>query len=289
VKRLVPYLTGGIRPDWTRYLVEYERNGATAIEIGLPFSDPILDGPTIQEASDRALRRGVSVASVLSDVSEISVNIPLIAMTYYNLVLHQGPDRFCRDLAAAGITGLIVPDLPVDEAGTLGEAAATNGVDLIMLAAPSTPADRLAEIADRSRGWIYAISVMGTTGERDQVAEDGRRLARELRELTDKPVLLAFGISRPEHAVAAAEVSDGVVIGAALMRRILDGGEPAELGGLLGEFREALDAATVEGRAVDGKAVGGKAADGAAVEGRAADGAAVAGTALDSVAVSVGP
>jgi tryptophan synthase alpha chain len=250
VKRLVPYLTGGIRPDWTRYLVEYERNGATAIEIGLPFSDPILDGPTIQEASDRALRRGASVASVLGDISKISVKIPLIAMTYYNLVVHSGPGRFCADLAAAGVSGLIVPDLPIDEAAALIEAAEDNGVDLILLAAPTTTPERRAEIASRSRGWIYAISVMGTTGERDQVAGDGIRLARELRKLTDKPVLLAFGISRPEHAVAAAEASDGVVIGAALMRRILDGGEPEELGAVLGEFREALDGMALDTVAV---------------------------------------
>lgn len=245
MKRLVPYLTGGIRPDWTRYLEEYERAGATAIEIGLPFSDPILDGPTIQEASDRALRRGVSVASVLADLAAVPVGIPLIAMTYYNLVAHRGPDRFCAELAAAGVTGLIVPDLPVDEAGALERAAAAHGVELTLLAAPATPPGRLAEIAERSRGFVYAISVMGTTGERDHLAADGVRLAGRLRELTDKPVLLAFGISRPEHAVAAAEVSDGVVIGAALMRRILDGGGPEELGAVVAEFRAALDTVAV--------------------------------------------
>ncbi|BBH65754.1 tryptophan synthase alpha chain [Actinoplanes sp. OR16] len=245
MKRLVPYVTGGIRPDWTRYLVEYERNGATAIEIGLPFSDPILDGPTIQEASDRALSRGVTVASVLSDISDLSLTVPLIAMTYYNLVINKGPERFCADLAAAGVSGLIVPDLPIDEAGPVVTAAERHGVDLVLLAAPTTPPDRLAEIAARSGGWIYAVSTMGTTGERDQVAEEGIRLAKDLRELTGKPVLLAFGISRPEHAVAAAEASDGVVIGAALMRRILDGGEPEELGAVLGEFRAALDTVAV--------------------------------------------
>ena len=245
MKRLVPYLTGGIGTDWTRYLVEYERAGATAIEIGLPFSDPILDGPTIQEASDLALRRGATVDSVLNDIAGISVDVPLIAMTYYNLVVHRGADRFCRDLAGAGVRGLIVPDLPIDEASPLLDAADQHGVELTLLAAPTTPPERLAEIAERSRGWIYAISVMGTTGERDHVAEDGIRLARDLGELTSKPILLAFGISRPEHAVAAAGVSDGVVIGAALMRRILDGGGPEELGAVLREFREALDTVTV--------------------------------------------
>ncbi|MBB2945113.1 tryptophan synthase alpha chain [Actinoplanes lutulentus] len=244
-KMLVPYLTGGIRPDWTRYLEEYERSGADAIEIGLPFSDPILDGPTIQEASDLALSRGATVAKILDDLTDIKINIPLIAMTYYNLVLHKGADRFCAELAAAGISGLIVPDLPLDEAGTLSEAAIKHGVDLTLLASPVTAPDRLAEIASRSRGFVYAISVMGTTGERDQVADAGIKLAGELRKLTDQPILLAFGISRPEHAAAAAEVSDGVVIGAALMRKILDGGDPEEMGAVLSEFRRALDTVTV--------------------------------------------
>ncbi|WP_229071876.1 tryptophan synthase subunit alpha [Actinoplanes sp. DH11] len=245
MKMLVPYLTGGIRPDWTRYLQEYERNGADAIEIGLPFSDPILDGPTIQEASDRALRRGVTTRSVLADLAGVRIGIPLIAMTYYNLVLHRGADRFCADLAEAGVRGLIVPDLPLDEAGALSDAAVANGVDLTLLAAPTTPPDRLAEIAERSRGFVYAISVMGTTGERDELAESGVRLAGRLRELTGKPVLLAFGISRPEHATAAAGVCDGVVVGAALMRRILDGDEPEQLGAALAGFRAGLDTVTV--------------------------------------------
>ena len=240
---LVPYVTGGIRADWTRYLEEYARNGADAIEIGLPFSDPILDGPTIQEASGRALRRGVTTRSVLADVAAAGIDVPLIAMTYYNLVLHRGPELFCQELAAAGIRGLIVPDVPFDEADELAGAAAANGVALTMLAAPTTPVGRLAEIVRRSRGFVYAVSVMGTTGERDHLAESAGRLAGELRELTDRPVLLAFGISTPEQAVAASAESDGVVIGAALMKRIMDGGEPEQLGAALAGFRTAMDAA----------------------------------------------
>ena len=242
---LVPYVTGGIRADWTRYLEEYARNGADAIEIGLPFSDPILDGPTIQEASDRALRRGATTAGILADVAAVRVDVPLIAMTYYNLVLHRGAERFCRELAAAGIRGLIVPDVPVDEAGALAGAAEAGGVALTMLAAPTTTADRLAEIVRCSRGFVYAISVMGTTGERDRLADSAGRFAGELRRITDRPVLLAFGISRPEHAAAACASADGVVIGAALMRRVLDGGEPDRLGAAVAEFRHAMDAAAV--------------------------------------------
>lgn len=234
---LVPYLTGGISADWTRYLAEYARNGADAIEIGLPFSDPILDGPTIQESSGRALRRGVTVRGLLDEVSRVTVGVPLIAMTYYNLVMRT--PGFCRDLAAAGIRGLIVPDLPVDEAAPLRSAAAEAGVELTLLAAPATPADRLAEIAEASRGFVYAVSVMGTTGAR--FAESGGQVAAAVRRLTDRPVLLAFGISTPAEAVTAAGHADGVVIGAALMRRILDGGTPEQLGAVLASFRQALD------------------------------------------------
>jgi tryptophan synthase alpha chain len=240
---LAPYLTGGVRPDWTRYLHEYARNGADAIEIGLPFSDPILDGPTVQQASDQALRRGVTVRGLLDELATVEIGIPLIAMTYYNLVVHRGAGPFCRDLREAGISGLIVPDLPIDEAAELGDAAAANGIDLTLLAAPTTSADRLAEIVERSRGFVYAVSVMGTTGERDHLADSAGRLAADLRELTDRPVLLAFGISTPEHAVAASSHADGVVIGAALMRQILDGASPEEMGATLASFRRALDAA----------------------------------------------
>ncbi|GIE81181.1 tryptophan synthase alpha chain [Actinoplanes philippinensis] len=235
---LAPYITGGIRPDWTEYLHEYVRNGADAIEIGLPFSDPILDGPTIQEASDTALRRGVTVRSILDEVAAIDAGVPLIAMTYYNLV-HRDAAAFCRDLAAAGIHGLIVPDLPVDESAPLAAAAASAEVDLTLLVAPTTPAARLAEIAAASRGFVYAVSTMGTTGS--SFAASGGRLATEVRELTALPVLLAFGIATHADAVTAARSADGVVIGAALMRRILDGCSPAELGAVLAGFRKALD------------------------------------------------
>jgi tryptophan synthase alpha chain len=236
---LVPYITGGIRPDWTNYLHEYARNGADAIEVGLPFSDPILDGPTIQEASDTALRRGVTVRTILDEVSAVDVDVPLIAMTYYNLVVRRDASTFCRDLAAAGIRGLIVPDVPVDESAALAAAADAAGVDLTLLAAPTTPASRLAEIATASRGFVYAVSTMGTTGA--TFAASGGRLASELRTLTDLPVLLAFGIATHSDAVTAGRSADGVVIGAALMRRILDGGTPAELGAVLAGFRRALD------------------------------------------------
>ncbi|QOC89918.1 tryptophan synthase subunit alpha [Micromonospora craniellae] len=238
-KLLVPYVTGGIRPDWTGYVEAYARSGADMIEIGLPFSDPILDGPTIQQASYRALRQGATVRSILDDLTEVDVDVPLIAMTYYNLVMHD--PAFCADLAAAGVSGLIVPDVPIDEVDELAASATAAGVDLVLLAAPTTPGPRLAAIARRSRRFVYAVSVMGTTGERDRLADDAVRLARDLRALTDLPVLLGFGISRPAHAVEAAEAADGVVVASALMRMVLDGADPAQVGAVVAEFRAALD------------------------------------------------
>jgi len=239
-KALVPYVTGGVTADWTEYLLAYAAAGADAIEIGLPFSDPMLDGATIQQASDRALARGTTVDAILSDLSEISVDVPLIAMTYANLVFRAGPAEFCRRLAAAGVTGLIVPDLPVDEAATVSVAADEAGVALILLAAPVTPDERLAEIGARSRGFVYAVSLMGTTGERDALDSAAARLANRVKAVTELPVLIGFGVSTPAQAAAAAAAADGVVVASALMRRLLDGATASELGQDVAALRAAL-------------------------------------------------
>ncbi|MCU7728631.1 tryptophan synthase subunit alpha [Actinoplanes sp. KI2] len=239
-KALVPYVTGGITPDWTDYLLAYAAAGADAIEIGLPFSDPMLDGVTIQQASDRALARGATVDGILTDLSEIKVDVPLIAMTYANLVFRAGPAEFCRRLATAGITGLIVPDLPVDEASGVQDAADGAGVALILLAAPVTPDERLAEIGARSRGFVYAVSLMGTTGERDTLDGAATRLATRAKAATGLPVLIGFGVSTPAQATAAAATADGVVVASALMRRVLDGATPDEVGHDVAALRAAL-------------------------------------------------
>ena len=239
-KALVPYVTGGIAADWTDYVLAYAAAGADAIEIGLPFSDPMLDGVTIQQASDRALARGTTVGSILADLSEIKVGVPLIAMTYANLVFRSGPSQFCRRLAEAGLAGLIVPDLPVDEVAPVEQAAAAAGLALILLAAPVTPDDRLAEIASRSRGFVYAVSLMGTTGERTTLDAAATRLAPRIKAVTDLPVLIGFGVSTPAQAATAAESADGVVVASALMRRLLDGATPDELHHDVSALRAAL-------------------------------------------------
>ena len=219
----MPYITGGVRPDWTDYLTAFRDAGADLIEVGLPFSDPTVDGATIQQASDTALARGATPASVLAELAAIRVGIPLIASTYANIALRPG---FPEALRAAGITGLIVPDLPLDELAGLS----VPGIEVSLLASPATPDDRLAEIGRRSQGFVYAVSVMGTTGERDRLAPSAAALAARLKRVTGLPVLLGFGISTPEQAAEAAAVADGVIVGAAVMRRILDGAGPAEAG-----------------------------------------------------------
>jgi tryptophan synthase alpha chain len=240
-KALVPYVTAGITTNWTEYLHAYASAGADAIEVGLPFSDPMLDGATVQEASDRALSRGTTIAAVLAALSATKVDVPLVAFTYANLVFRAGPDAFCRRLADAGVTGLIVPDLPVDEVAPVERAAAAAGIALSLLVAPVTPDDRLAEIGARSRGFVYAVSLMGTTGERTSVDTAAGRLAARAKAATDRPVLVGFGISTPSQAATAAQSCDGVVVGSALMRRVLDGAGPADLADDVRALRKALN------------------------------------------------
>ncbi|GIJ09627.1 tryptophan synthase subunit alpha [Micromonospora andamanensis] len=240
-KLLMPYLTGGVTPDWTDHLRALADAGADAIEVGIPFSDPTLDGVTIQEASDVALARGATTAGILADLSRSRIEVPVVVSTYANLALRGGADRFCRALAEAGVRGLIVPDLPLEEAGSTGAAARAANVDLALLASPATPPRRLREIAERSRGFVYAVSLMGITGEREHLATSAAGLARRLRGVTDRPVFLGFGISTPAQAAAAARDADGVIVGAALMRRLLDGADPAATAGFVRSLRAALD------------------------------------------------
>jgi tryptophan synthase alpha chain len=234
---LVTYVTGGITADWTGLLLACQEAGADAIEVGLPFSDPMLDGPTIQEASDRALARGATVDSILADLAATPLRVPVVVMTYANIILRTG----IAALAAAGVSGLIVPDLPLEESAGLEAEAAAAGVDLVLLAAPATPDDRLREICARSRGFLYAISVMGTTGERSILAASAGTLAARVKAVTDLPVVLGFGVSTPAQAAEAGRAGDGAVIASALMRRVLDGATADALAADVAAYRTALD------------------------------------------------
>ncbi|HVB27239.1 MAG TPA: tryptophan synthase subunit alpha, partial [Mycobacteriales bacterium] len=165
-KLLITYVTGGLGADWTVALEAMVAAGADLVEIGIPFSDPVMDGPTIQEASVRALECGATPASILDQVASLNIGVPLVAMTYYNLVYRAGHHRFAEMLAAGGVRGAIIPDLPLEESGEWEKDAAASGVASVLLAAPVTPDDRLDEICARSHGFVYGVNLMGVTGER---------------------------------------------------------------------------------------------------------------------------
>jgi tryptophan synthase alpha chain len=240
-KLLVAYVTGGVREDWVEILGAMASAGADVVEVGLPFSDPIMDGPTIQEASFVALQRKVTPPSILSALRRLGPSVPLVAMTYANLVFRSGTKRFANELAAAGISGAIVPDLPLEESEEWERDAAGAGVETVLLAAPVTPDDRLVQICERSRGFVYGVNLMGVTGERDCLAESSGVLAKRLKAVTDKPVVMGFGISGPDQALEAAQSADGVVVASALMRSVLAGASPEEVGARLATIRAALD------------------------------------------------
>jgi tryptophan synthase alpha chain len=241
-KLLVPYITGGLSEDWTEVVRAVAAAGADAIEIGIPFSDPVMDGPTIQDASSRALARGVTPLSILDDITGVDAGVPLVAMTYYNLAFRMGELRFAKSLAAAGLSGAILPDLPLDESEPWEREAAAAGVAAVLLAAPVTPDDRLARIAERSRGFVYGVGLMGTTGARTSVADSALVMARRLKAVTDRPVLVGFGVSTPDQAAAISAEADGVIVGAALLRVLLDGGGPDGAAEFIAGLRAGIDA-----------------------------------------------
>ena len=241
-KLLVPYVTGGLGRDWCESLRAIADAGADAIEIGIPFSDPVMDGPTIQEASAQALALGTTPVTILDDVRDVDAGVPLVVMTYANLVHKAGQRRFAGSLAEAGISGAIIPDLPLEESAEWEAAGAAAGVETVLLAAPVTPDERLVRICERSRGFVYAVGRMGITGERAAVASTAGILAKRLKAVTDKPVLVGFGVSTPDQAVEAAAEADGVIVGSALVRILLDGGGPEAAADFVGSLRAALDA-----------------------------------------------
>jgi tryptophan synthase alpha chain len=238
---LVPYITGGLDSEWTDVLEAVAAAGADAIEVGIPFSDPVMDGPTIQAASALALARGATPAGILSALASTPVTVPLTVMTYYNILFRAGLDDFAGQLVESGVAGAIVPDLPLEELDGWQEAASAVGVETVLLAAPTTGDARLAEICERSRGWIYGVGLMGVTGERGELAASARRMGERLKAVTDKPVLIGVGVSTPEQAVDACAHADGVIVGSALVRRLVEGQGPEGAAAFVGELRAALD------------------------------------------------
>jgi tryptophan synthase alpha chain len=241
---LMPYLMGGF-PD-----VESSRAigeacvaaGADLLELGIPFSDPLADGPVIHAAATRALAGGTSVEDVLGVAAVLAERIAVIVMVYANTVLRSGPGQFIERLARAGVSGLIVPDLPFEEGAGVALAAEQAGLALIPLVAPTTPEQRLKDIGSRARGFMYVVSVTGTTGERGAEATAVGPLIARAKASTDVPVAVGFGISTPDQAAAAAAAgADGVIIGSRLVRAAGESDDAAsEVGRLVGEFATAL-------------------------------------------------
>jgi len=242
-KLLVPYVTGGLGTDWAEIVRAVADAGADAIEIGVPFSDPVMDGPVIQEASELALRAGATPVTIFDELRTIDAGVPIAVMTYYNLAFHMGHQRFAESLAAAGVSAAILPDLPLEEVGPWATAADAAGVETVLLAAPTAPDERLPLVCARARGFVYAVGLLGVTGERDALASSSLVIARRLKAITDKPVLVGVGVSSAAQAVEVCAEADGVVIGSALMRRVLEGAGPAGAGEFIAEVRTALDSA----------------------------------------------
>jgi len=218
--------------------------GADVIELGVPFSDPVADGPVIQRASERALKHGTSLAQVLTLAAEIrqqAQSTGLVVFSYLNPILRMGLEKFCKVARAAGVDGALMTDLPVEEAG--GYLRAMNAHDLapVFLAAPTSPDDRLKRIAEASRGFVYAVSRTGVTGQRQRLAEDAKKLVKRLRRVTELPIALGFGISTPEQFAEVGEFADAVVVGSAIVETIErnPGREATAVGGFIKKLTSA--------------------------------------------------
>jgi tryptophan synthase alpha chain len=240
-KLLVPYVTGGLGKDWAEVVRAFADAGADAIEIGIPFSDPVMDGPTIQEASEVALDQGTNLGAILQELRDIDAGVPLVVMTYVNLVFHAGYARFAAEAVESNVSGVILPDLPMEEVGEWEPFAADAGLATVQLASPLTADERLARLCARSQGFVYGVNLLGVTGARADLASSSAVLARRLKATTDLPVIMGFGIATPAHAREATVEADGVVVASALMRMRLDGAGPEDLGAAVAELRHALD------------------------------------------------
>jgi tryptophan synthase alpha chain len=245
---LMPYLMAGF-PDIetsVRIAVAYADHGADLVELGVPFSDPLADGPVIHAAATKALEAGANVHQVLEAGARIAEHVPVVLMRYANPILARGPERFAATLAEKGISGLIVPDLPLEESEPFLAACDAQGVALVPLVAPTTPDTRLAAIGRTARGFVYTVSVTGTTGERATQTTDVSALLTRVKQHSDVPVALGFGISDGAQAAAAADAgAEGVIVGSRLVRAVAEaterGSDPArEAGSVVAELAGAL-------------------------------------------------
>ncbi len=241
---LMTYLMGGFPTleESVRIGEACIENGADVVELGVPYSDPLADGPVIHEAATRALQAGATLIGVLEVARSLAPSVPVVLMCYANMVLAPGVDAFVERLAKSGAAGLIVPDLPSEEAGQTLAACDARGLALVPLVAPTTPPERMTAIGERARGFMYTVSVVGTTGERSSMSERYAEVIARAKASTTVPVALGFGISTPEQARQAANAgADGVIVGTRLVRAASAGNDPAaEVGRVVAELSSAL-------------------------------------------------
>lgn len=246
-KALIAYIMAGdpSLADTEALVLELERAGADIIELGVPFSDPIADGPVIQKAAERALRSGASLRKILGIVTTLRrrTQIPIVLMSYYNSIHAFGEAAFCRDAAQAGVDGLIVPDMPPEEDALLAAAACEGGPHLIYLLAPTSTPDRFAQVARRSKGFLYYVSLTGITGAQLPDLEGVRRNIAKIKRLTKVPVAIGFGVATPDDAARVGEIADGVIVGSAIVRRIDEHRDDPRMAEKVGEYIASLKAA----------------------------------------------
>jgi tryptophan synthase alpha chain len=238
-RAFVPYVTGGFPGVDAELLRGLQAAGADAIEVGVPFSDPVMDGGVIQEASRRSLEAGAHPRDVFDVVGAAALDIPVAVMTYVNPVLRIGIASFLDLAKEAGVSGIIVPDVPVDEAAELDAQAAARDIDAVLLAAPGSGPERMRAIAERAHGFVYCVATYGVTGAREALSNTAREVVDALRPLTDLPLLVGVGIGTPQQAAEACAFADGVIVGSALMERIV-GGDRAGLLAEAAAFRQAI-------------------------------------------------
>ncbi len=250
---LIAYITAGDpSPSRTASLVEaLERGGVDLIELGVPFSDPVADGPVIQAASERALKAGTNLRGVVEIAEQIRAHseIPILLFTYLNPVLRYGAEALAHDAAKAGIDGVLLTDLTPEESGSILPPFRKHGLDTVFLAAPTSTPRRLDLVAENSSGFIYLVSRLGVTGERDSLSDSVEPLVNSLRQRTPKPLALGFGISKPEHAASAGRFADGVVVGSAFVRLIEQNQDSKQLEEKLEDYARALSSALQGARA----------------------------------------
>ncbi len=239
-KCLVPYITGGF-DGYIEAIYAAAESGADAIEIGIPFSDPVMDGPTIQKANDIVLSKKVSPLDILQEIRGLDIEVPLAVMTYYNIVYRFGLERFTNALYESGISGAILPDLPLNEAEHWITAASENGTETVLLAAPTTTDKRLENLCAQSKGFVYAVGLLGITGVRAELARSAVVIAGRCKAITDKPVLVGVGIGTPQQAKEVSQVADGCIVGSAIVQKLIDNEGPEAVGSFVADIRVALD------------------------------------------------